>query len=95
MTEKEAAGPAEGRSKTKPTGASRAKKTTAKPARRTAAGEPATLEPYQDDLYERIRRRAYELWEGEGRPAGRDQANWLQAEREVARARAERGGISR
>jgi hypothetical protein len=37
-----------------------------------------------DHQYERIRRRAYELWESEGRPSGRAQANWLQAEAEIA-----------
>jgi Protein of unknown function (DUF2934) len=37
----------------------------------------------QDDLHERVRRRAYELWESEGRPAGREYDHWLQAEREV------------
>jgi hypothetical protein len=46
-------------------------------------------------MYERIQRRAYELWESEGRPAGRDEANWLQAESEIARARVQRVGIGR
>jgi hypothetical protein len=27
--------------------------------------------------------RAYELWEQEGRPQGRDQAHWFEAEREL------------
>jgi hypothetical protein len=27
--------------------------------------------------------RAYQLWEQEGRPHGRDQAHWLEAEREL------------
>ena len=35
------------------------------------------------DRYERIRQRAYELWEHEGRPQGRDREHWEQAEREV------------
>lgn len=32
---------------------------------------------------DRIRERAYALWEAEGRPDGRDLDVWLQAEREV------------
>jgi hypothetical protein len=39
------------------------------------------------DVAERIRQRAYEIWEREGRPEGREQAHWEQAEREVAKAR--------
>jgi hypothetical protein len=34
-------------------------------------------------LKEKIRRRAWELWEQEGRPVGRDVEFWLQAEREL------------
>jgi hypothetical protein len=30
-----------------------------------------------------IARRAYEIWEGEGRPHGRDREHWLRAEAEV------------
>ena len=30
-----------------------------------------------------IARKAYEIWEAEGRPEGRDVANWHQAERDV------------
>jgi hypothetical protein len=32
-----------------------------------------------DDLHERIRLRAYQLWEDEGRPDGADLKHWLQA----------------
>lgn len=32
---------------------------------------------------EKIKRRAYALWEQEGRPPGRDQAHWLRAEEEM------------
>lgn len=32
---------------------------------------------------ELIRARAYELWERQGRPAGREGENWEQAEREI------------
>lgn len=38
---------------------------------------------------DRIRRRAYELWEQEGRPEGRAWDHWVQAAREVE---AEEGG---
>ena len=34
----------------------------------------------QDD---RIRQRAYELWEREGRPEGREHAHWAEAAREI------------
>ncbi|EKX59724.1 hypothetical protein D516_0080 [Rhodobacter sp. AKP1] len=37
-----------------------------------------------DDREARIRQRAYELWEAEGQPAGRDQDYWLRAEAEIA-----------
>ena len=36
------------------------------------------------DIYERIRQRAYSLWERDGRPHGRQIDHWLQAERELA-----------
>ena len=36
----------------------------------------------QHDLMDRIRRRAYEIWECEGRPAGRERIHWLRAEAE-------------
>lgn len=46
---------------------------------------------------EKIRRRAYQLWEAEGRPDGRHAEHWAQAEREVLTggesARWETGGI--
>jgi hypothetical protein len=37
----------------------------------------------KQNLEEKIRQRAYELWEQEGRPGGRDRAHWLQAEAEI------------
>jgi hypothetical protein len=49
--------------------------------RRAAARRP------REDVHERIRRRAYELWESEGRPEGRQHAHWYQAEMEITRAR--------
>lgn len=38
-------------------------------------------------IEERIRSRAYELWEAEGRPEGREVDHWLQAAQEVAAER--------
>jgi Protein of unknown function (DUF2934) len=61
--------------------APRAKAASAGGVRRAANG---------GDVAERIRRRAYEIWECEGRPAGREQEHWEQAEREVAKLRGTR-----
>ena len=36
------------------------------------------------DLQSRIAARAYHIWEGEGRPHGRDQEHWRMAEAELA-----------
>lgn len=41
---------------------------------------------------ERIRARAYELWDGDGRQHGRDEEHWLQAERELGAAGARAAG---
>lgn len=35
------------------------------------------------DYLEKIRRRAYELWEMEGKPEGRHHVHWAQAEHEI------------
>jgi hypothetical protein len=35
------------------------------------------------DRENRIKRRAHEIWEREGRPHGRDAEHWRQAEREI------------
>src|ERR1700741_3356736 len=40
----------------------------------------------QSDTYEAIRRRAYEIWERNGRPEGRDDEHWREAEAELAAA---------
>ena len=37
----------------------------------------------KQNLEEKIRRRAYELWEQISRPDGYDRENWLQAEAEI------------
>lgn len=36
-----------------------------------------------DDRDERIRQRAYEIWQKEGAPEGRQAEHWQQAEREI------------
>ena len=36
------------------------------------------------DREERIRQRAHEIWEREGRPEGREQQHWYQALEEIA-----------
>lgn len=38
---------------------------------------------YQEDV-ERIRQRAYEIWEREGQPEGRDREHWDMAREEIA-----------
>jgi hypothetical protein len=35
------------------------------------------------DFEEQVRRRAYEIYEAQGRPQGRDQEHWQQAEQEL------------
>jgi hypothetical protein len=62
----------------------KATKPAAKTVRKRADTDTATMSP---DLQEKIRTRAYELWESEGRPESRDLAHWHQAEREVGKAR--------
>lgn len=37
-----------------------------------------------DDLEDRIRRRAYQIWEREGRPEGREDDHWKLASEEIA-----------
>lgn len=41
------------------------------------------------DHQERIRQRAHEIWENEGRPEGRDADHWTQAEQELREQSAE------
>jgi hypothetical protein len=46
-------------------------------------------------LEDRVRARAYEIWEIEGRPSGRDQEHWERALREIRSGeRAERADIA-
>jgi hypothetical protein len=39
-----------------------------------------------NDLTPQILQRAYEIWESEGRPHGRDKTHWFMAEAEVSTA---------
>jgi hypothetical protein len=39
---------------------------------------------YEGDLRQRIEKRAYELWEADGRVKGREMEYWLKAEEELA-----------
>jgi hypothetical protein len=72
-------------------GKAKASRTT--PTRSAARG--AASKPPKESVQERIQRRAYELWETEGRPEGREQAHWHQAELEITRARSQRTGAGR
>lgn len=42
--------------------------------------------------HDEIAAKAYQIWEGSGRPSGSDLEHWLQAEKELASARAANGG---
>ena len=57
------------------------------------AKQPTALKPFASDFFERaneifkqISRRAYEIFDGNGRTFGRDLEDWLQAERELLHA---------
>jgi hypothetical protein len=96
MLEKEPAGSAEAKPKRKAEAAPRVKKKiVTAPATRTAGSKPAPPIRRKENMHEHIQRRAYELWESEGRPAGREHAHWLQAESEISRARGHHVGVSR
>ena len=43
-----------------------------------------------DDRNEKIRKRAHEIWEEEGRPEGREYSHWLRARTEIDAEDAER-----
>jgi hypothetical protein len=90
MLEEKTAGSAGAKPRAK-AAAPRAKATVTKAAGQ-AAGRSAAPQRPKYDMHERIQRRAYELWESEGRPSGRAQANWLQAEAEMAGVRGQRAG---
>jgi hypothetical protein len=60
-----------------------ARKTAARPVK-APAGKPAAKKPEPPaPTYQMIARRAYEIWESKGRPAGTEAENWAQAEREL------------
>ena len=47
-------------------------------------GEQPSVKPPDEPMLEGdIQRRAYELWEADGRPHGSDMAHWLEAERQI------------
>ena len=75
--------------------ASKATRTSAPMTSRTTARRAAAARPPQESVQERIQQRAYELWETEGRPEGRQHAHWQQAELEITRAHSQRVGASR
>jgi hypothetical protein len=59
-------------------------------ARRAGQARPAESAEgpaYGPDLHDAISRRAYALWEAEGRPAGRHDEHWRRAEEEIRRQR--------
>lgn len=56
------------------------------PAPRDAGGRQQQEKAMDDERKKQIERRAYELWEAEGKPAGREQAHWDQAARELDEA---------
>jgi hypothetical protein len=61
------------------------RKTSAKIA--AQPGQTARAALPKASLRAEIERRAYELWEAEGRPGGRDQSHWYRAEQELAQSR--------
>jgi hypothetical protein len=52
-------------------------------AGRVAYGDHRGPELPRTDNMDRIRLRAHEIWEQEGRPEGRSHEHWLRAEREI------------
>jgi Protein of unknown function (DUF2934) len=95
MLERRTARSAAAKPKAKAATAPKTKATATKTGAQAAAGNPVAPKRRIDEMHEYVQRRAYELWESEGRPTGRDQAHWLQAESEVARARGQRAGMTR
>jgi hypothetical protein len=65
---------------------------TAKPAAKPtiiSRSEPKEIRNLPNDVRERIRARAYELWEQRGCQHGNPEEDWLRAEQEIAGGRAE------
>jgi hypothetical protein len=67
----------------KPRATPRSKRPTSRKGSAPAASKAKTND---FALYERITRRAYELYEQRGRQAGHELEDWLQAEREIRSA---------
>jgi hypothetical protein len=55
---------------------------------------PTPWHPFEASQHA-IRERAYFIWEREGRPPGRDIANWLEAEAEIKQDYNDVGGVVR
>jgi hypothetical protein len=66
------------------------------PIRRNSAGSGTKRRRLIMDREERIRQRAHEIWEREGRPEGREQEHWDQAVQEIESesSEAERGPVA-
>jgi hypothetical protein len=85
---KSAARPKAGAAKTTTTKTTTTKTAAAKPltpkaASNTTARRARSGAAPAGDLQAQIRQRAYELWERDGRPEGRDDVHWAEAEREI------------
>jgi hypothetical protein len=55
-----------------------------KPVKVSAKSKQKAAAPEAESHDDRIRRRAYQIWEEEGWPHGRDAEHWSRAEREIA-----------
>ncbi len=64
-----------------PTAQSAKKKAPAKKS--IAQAEPPEVRELAPDIQERIRARAYELWEQRGRQPGNPEEDWARAEQEI------------
>ena len=80
---KSAARPKAAAAKTTPTKATGARPAARKPAAKTTVRKSRTGAPPAGDLQALIQQRAYELWERDGRPEGREHAHWAEAEQEI------------
>ncbi len=49
----------------------------------TVISSPDATSDNRPDVSDRVRRRAYEIWESQGSPDGRPDDHWLQAEHEI------------
>ncbi len=77
----------------KPRGASSPPAATAPADTKTMReAEPRQIRELSGDLHERIRARAYELWEQGGRRHDRAEEDWLRAEKEILGQHADQRG---